>query len=90
MENKKLWFKEKSYGWGWTPATWEGWVVVLLFILAVVGSAFFVIGPQSQGEKVTSTHIIKMLAVDVLLLGALLRICSLRGPRPTWRWGDKK
>ncbi|MCX6717702.1 MAG: hypothetical protein NTU76_03445 [Candidatus Taylorbacteria bacterium] len=25
----KLWFKRKTYGWGWVPSSWEGWFVVI-------------------------------------------------------------
>lgn len=26
------WFKRKLYGWGWTPATWQGWVTLVAFL----------------------------------------------------------
>ena len=32
------WFKPKRYGYGATPATWEGWVATMVAILLVVGS----------------------------------------------------
>lgn len=28
----KVWFKPKSFGYGATPASWEGWVVTLLTV----------------------------------------------------------
>ena len=30
------WFAPKLFGWGATPATWQGWLSVVLFVLAVV------------------------------------------------------
>jgi hypothetical protein len=30
----RLWFRARSYGWGWTPATVEGWLVMLAFLVA--------------------------------------------------------
>ena len=33
------WFRRKRWGYGWTPASWEGWVATLLFVLACVGIA---------------------------------------------------
>jgi len=24
------WFKAKLYGWGWDPAIWQGWLVLLV------------------------------------------------------------
>jgi len=32
------WFRERQSGLGWTPATWEGWLVTLLSAAAVVGA----------------------------------------------------
>ena len=29
------WFKAKLYGWGWTPAKWQGWLVVLTYIILI-------------------------------------------------------
>ncbi len=36
------WFGPKSFGWGWTPVTWEGWVVVLgiVVVIAAIGHRF--------------------------------------------------
>ncbi len=33
---EKLWFKAKRYGWGWTPVSWEGWGVVIVYIALMV------------------------------------------------------
>ena len=30
------WFRRKRFGWGWTPISWEGWVVTLLVTGACV------------------------------------------------------
>ncbi|OAN65660.1 hypothetical protein [Sphingomonas sp. TDK1] len=30
-----FWFKPKAFGYGATPATWQGWLVVVLFVLLV-------------------------------------------------------
>lgn len=34
---KRYWFKNKRFGIGWTPATWEGWLCIGVFILWVIG-----------------------------------------------------
>ena len=33
------WFRRKTFGWGWTPAGWEGWLATLLFIFGCFGLA---------------------------------------------------
>ncbi len=30
------WFRPKRFGFGWTPATWEGWLVTLLLVAIIV------------------------------------------------------
>jgi predicted GH43/DUF377 family glycosyl hydrolase len=27
-QKRIFWFRAKEYGWGWYPATWEGWLVL--------------------------------------------------------------
>ena len=28
QQTTKYWFKAKTYGYGWTPATWQGWGII--------------------------------------------------------------
>jgi len=30
------WFRKKRRGYGWTPCTWQGWVVMAVFTAGVV------------------------------------------------------
>ncbi|MBU1046579.1 hypothetical protein KKH36_02250 [Patescibacteria group bacterium] len=37
MIGKSKWFKRRKYsGWGLTPATWQGWVYIIAFIIPIV------------------------------------------------------
>lgn len=39
--NRKIWFPAKRYGWGWGwPVAWQGWVVLVLFALGIIASAW--------------------------------------------------
>ena len=29
---RKPWFKPKRFGYGWTPASWQGWAVTLVLL----------------------------------------------------------
>lgn len=33
---KGYWFKAKPFGWGWTPVTWQGWLVILVYIALIL------------------------------------------------------
>jgi hypothetical protein len=37
---KRYWFRQKRFGYGATPNTWEGWLVTALFVLLVTGIVF--------------------------------------------------
>ncbi len=76
---KKLWFKNKRFGWGWVPATWEGWAITLLFVSLAVGAGV------EFGEDST-----EFLVSIVILVSLLLLICYATGEKPEWRWGNKK
>ena len=34
---QEYWFKAKLYGWGWTPVKWQGWCVIFLYIVLILG-----------------------------------------------------
>lgn len=79
------WFKRKLYGWGWTPATWQGWLVTILYIILVLLFAFTV-DEQSSGKEVMFTFVLPL----VLLTVTLIRICYKKGQKPKWQWGLPK
>lgn len=82
----KLWFKAKNYGWGWYPITWEGWTVIIVYIL-------FIVYRGNTVSKLfdTQTSFVFRYFFEVLFLTIpLLTVCYLKGERPEWRWGKKK
>lgn len=83
MENKKIWFKAKRYGWGWTPASIEGWICIAIFMALVIITAFLV-------EKFTNSEMEFAIIYMLLLLLQtipLIYICYKKGEKPGWRWG---
>jgi len=48
----RYWFSAKRYGLGWrTPLTWEGWVVDLLWIAAMLAAAPWMRTRQHPGRQ---------------------------------------
>ena len=41
MKHNKYWFKPKAFGYGATPTTWEGWLVVLGFVIYLLAISMF-------------------------------------------------
>ncbi len=84
-ESKPIWFRAKTYGWGWTPATWQGWLVVLGYVVAIEGSTLGLLLPHA-----TKGRVIAAAAAGVVETAVLAIICYRRGEKPRWRWGPEK
>jgi hypothetical protein len=78
---KGYWFKAKLYGWGWTPVTWQGWLIILIYILTVIDFAL-----TANDSAVFSTFILPV----VILTTALIITCYKKGEKPRWQWGLPK
>lgn len=83
---KKLWFKAKRYGFGWTPASWEGWAVLFVFIVFEVWN-FLRIDATSHSNSDTLRPFIIQTFLAII---ALTLISSWKGEKFGWKWGDKK
>ncbi len=81
---KKIWFRRKRYGWGWFPITWQGWLVIVIF---VIGMAFGATEFQLDQYPDRTVWFIVYAAVLVVLL---LLVCWLKGESPRWQWGEKR
>ncbi len=72
------WFKSKRYyGWGWYPARWQGWVVLLVWFVPIIWLV-------DQLERGMSGGLYVLLLA--LWVAVLLAVCWRTGERPQWRW----
>jgi uncharacterized membrane protein YhaH (DUF805 family) len=84
-----LWFKRKLYGWGWAPATWEGWMVLLVYVALLV--ALVVTREKDIPGNPDSGSNILTFAIPVIVLTILvITICYWKGEKPKWQWGKNK
>lgn len=71
-EERQWWFPVKRYGWGWgPPVVWQGWVVLIVWIIAVVAVSIVTMLPPPR----LGLFIISIVALVVLLLV----ICWMKG-----------
>lgn len=80
-----IWFKAKKYGYGWTPSTWQGWLILLFFIVAITGNFFRI---QAYSTDITDT-LISFIPESIVMILLLIYICMLTGEEAKWRWGDE-
>jgi hypothetical protein len=78
------WFKRKLYGFGWVPATKQGWGVLALFGLFVVGISLW--AETNVSDDQATSHVI----VPLLLATALFLLVTYRTGEPLkWQWGKR-
>ncbi len=79
------WFKRKWYGWGWTPVTWQGWLITIIYIGAIILSAL-TLDKNSPTKEVAFTFILPIL----LLTTSFIFIAYKKGEKPRWQWGPEE
>ncbi len=84
------WFKARWYGYGWVPATWQGYVSLIFFILiTVLDGIFLSYKTSSSGEVEKSVSIIFFVVLFFSVFG-LIFLCFKKGEPPAWNWGDPR
>jgi hypothetical protein len=79
------WFKRKLYGWGWVPVKWQGWLIVGIYIVAVI-----LFGSTISENSLPNEIIFTFFLPVTLLTITLIRICYWKGEKPRWQWGLPK
>ncbi len=82
---KSIWFKRKIYGWGWTPSTWQGWLVTFIYSVLVIFLAFG-IDDNPSSQNTMYSYFIPM----ILLTAVFIYIAYRTGEKPKWQWGKRE
>lgn len=82
---RKLWFKAKTYGWGWVPCSWEGWLVIASYVVCIVVYVRVTVDKalDGGGSGVPLYYHLLPIVATVALIG----ISYTNGEKPGWRWG---
>lgn len=79
---KTLWFKRKTYGWGWTPVTWQGWGITIGYIVIMIVVGIFL-------DPDTHPDLIWIFVSSIIVLTVLfIYIAYKTGEKPRWQWGN--
>lgn len=77
--SKQYWFPAKRHGWGWgAPATWQGWAVLVSFLVAIGVIVWRV--PQRTEPGLFWGLVLAASAVFAVIVW-------LKGEPPGWHWG---
>lgn len=80
------WFKQRIWGWGWTPVTWQGWLVTGVFVVLIVWNASRIDSMSHSASDTLFGVVPQTLALVALFLG----IAWKKGEPLKWRWGFPK
>jgi predicted membrane channel-forming protein YqfA (hemolysin III family) len=85
----KRWFKNKEYGYGWTPNSSEGWLVLLVFVIFLIVQIFDLTQKLETGMNSMLSAAIYIFNF-IFALTVMLTITTLTGEKPKWSWRNKK
>lgn len=77
-KQNQIWFRRKSYGWGWTPVTWQGWGIIAVW-LAIFTTSISLLDHEW----------IKNIVVTMIATAALVYVSYKKGETPRWQWGSR-
>ncbi len=86
LNNMKYWFKQKTYGYGWVPVRWQGWLMTLLFVGMIILSAYT---NNFFSDEPTFEQVARYF-FDIIILTALFMLIfkgKAKG-KMKWRWGN--
>jgi len=84
------WFKQRLYGWGWTPAKLQGWLVVLAFVVVILLNGLYLTYRASVLGDPTALDLTIFFSVLALSIIGIIWIGYKTGEKPNWNWGRVK
>jgi hypothetical protein len=72
---ERYWFRPKSFGYGWTPITWEGWAVSLASAAVSTGAILAAVFAEVRRWPERGSLQVACLIVFVASLIATIVVC---------------
>jgi O-antigen/teichoic acid export membrane protein len=76
----KYWFRRKTFGYGATPNTWQGWVLTIVSCAAAFGVILF--GPAIRDNGLRAVWMVLGCAAVLVPTVSVMRAKTEGG----WRW----
>lgn len=80
------WFKRKIWGWGWTPVTWQGWLLTLSYVVIIT---ILIINREESipGNPDSGSNFLVFGLPLIFLTVLFIFIAYKKGEKPKWQWG---
>jgi hypothetical protein len=82
----KYWFRQKKFGYGATPNSWQGW---LLIIAGAVATVAVIIAADFQRDNATRFLLI-VIGLPLIVIPTVLISHTKTEGGWRWRWGDER
>lgn len=79
------WFKNKMYGYGWTPARWPGWIVLGVYLNLVIWLVIY-----AERNSLFEEEPIRFISLIAGMTLSLIAVCWRTGEPLKWNWGKSK
>ena len=80
------WFKAKLYGWGWVPVKWQGWCVILVYVVLLL-TLMISREKDIPGNPDSGSNFLTFALPIIILTILLVIIAYKKGEKPRWQWG---
>ena len=84
---EKYWFKQKTYGYGVTPCSVQGWLITLLLAAVLAGGGYFLFGGSTEPPLVHLFYFFLYVSVFVAIFFQFTK--SKTQGKLGWRWGRR-
>ena len=85
-KEKKFWFGNKTYGWGWVPNSWQGWASIGVYGLVIAGATNWL---ANQNDYPATTYNLLYTLMVLIATAVLVVVSKIKGTKPSWNWGKK-
>ncbi len=89
---KSIHFRPKTFGFGVTPCTWQGWAITAVLCAIIIGGAMILLPEENAPPPISAIEFAQQVGRFVLFIAAIswlfLRLTApYTDGEMKWRWG---
>ena len=85
MVNNNYWFKAYKYGYGWYPCKWQGWLILLVYVILNWFGSYYVKLSSGSGIETLVKYLPQLVCSTILLFVIVIKT----GEKAKWTWRKK-
>jgi hypothetical protein len=81
LRNEEHNLKRKRYGYGWHPASWQGWLAVALLLITVIPAVMIL---KDLPKNILSIKLLISICLIVVATSLPIATSLMKGPKLKW------